>query len=137
MITHARLLWPTVFRTVPGFFQSRPFHSDILRLTHGSSFSTNYFVLGTQKEMPPQLGTLDRSRPPVFALQSVRCYRVKKDTNMTSEEEFICKVRVLYCIVFIHFYSASHSLSLSEALPTTAIDTVSEFTRRSATGNCR
>src|SRR6218665_2693782 len=43
----------------------------------------------------------------------------------------------LYCIVFIHFYSASHSLSLSEALPTTAIDTVSEFTRRSATGNCR
>ena len=38
---------------------------------------------------------------------------------------------VLYCIVFIHFYSASHSLSLSEALPTTAIATVSEFTRRS------
>src|SRR6218665_2828393 len=30
----------------------------------------------------------------------------------------------LYCIVFIHFYSASHSLSFSEALPTTAIDTV-------------
>jgi len=26
-------------------------------------------------------------------------------------------------------------MSLSEALPTTAIDTVSEFTRRSATGN--
>src|SRR6218665_3718449 len=25
---------------------------------------------------------------------------------------------VLYCIVFIHFYSASHSMSLSEALPT-------------------
>jgi len=44
---------------------------------------------------------------------------------------------LLYCIVFIHFYSASHSLSLSEALPTTAIDTVSEFTRRSATGNCK
>ena len=44
---------------------------------------------------------------------------------------------VLYCIVFIHFYSASHNLSLAEALPTTAIDTVSEFTRRSATGNCR
>src|SRR6218665_3622167 len=44
---------------------------------------------------------------------------------------------VSYCIVFIHFFSASHSLSLSEALPTTAIDTVSEFTRRSATGNCR
>ena len=40
-------------------------------------------------------------------------------------------------IVFIHFYSASHSLNLSEALPTTAIDTESEFTRRSATGNCR
>jgi len=27
----------------------------------------------------------------------------------------------LYCIVFIHFYSASHNLSLSEALPTTAM----------------
>ena len=25
----------------------------------------------------------------------------------------------------------------AEALPTTAIDTVSEFTRRSATGNCK
>src|SRR6218665_1414987 len=33
----------------------------------------------------------------------------------------------LYCIVFIHIYSASHSLSLSEGLPTTAIDTVSEY----------
>ena len=42
-----------------------------------------------------------------------------------------------YSIVFIHFYSASHSMSLSEALPTTAIDTVSEFTRRSATGYCK
>src|SRR6218665_274245 len=42
-----------------------------------------------------------------------------------------------YCIVFIHFYSASHGMSLSEELPTTAIDTVSEFTRRSATGNCK
>src|SRR6218665_1836711 len=40
----------------------------------------------------------------------------------------------LYCIY--HFCSASHSTSLSEALPTTAIDTVSEFTRRNATGNC-
>jgi len=38
-------------------------------------------------------------------------------------------------IVFLHFHSASHSTSLSEALPTTAIDTVSEFTRQSATGN--
>jgi len=28
-------------------------------------------------------------------------------------------------------------MSLSEALSTTAIDTVSEFTRRSATGNCK
>ena len=31
------------------------------------------------------------------------------------------------CIAFIHFYSASHSMSLSEALPTTAFDTASEF----------
>src|SRR6218665_1762136 len=37
---------------------------------------------------------------------------------------------VFYCIVFIHCYSASNSMSLSEALPTTEIDTVSEFTRR-------
>src|SRR6218665_3167267 len=44
---------------------------------------------------------------------------------------------VLYCIVFIHLYSASHSMSHSEALPTTAISTVPEFTRRSATGNCK
>ena len=44
---------------------------------------------------------------------------------------------VLYCIAFIHFYSAYHGMSLSEALPTTAIDTVSEFTRRSSTGNCK
>jgi len=36
---------------------------------------------------------------------------------------------LLYCIVCIHFYCTSHSLSLSEALPTTAIGTVSEFTR--------
>jgi len=42
-----------------------------------------------------------------------------------------------YCIVFIHFDSASHGTNLSEALPTTATDTVSEFTRRSATGNCK
>jgi len=31
---------------------------------------------------------------------------------------------VLYCIVFIHFHSASHGMSLSDALPTTAIDIV-------------
>src|SRR6218665_3025380 len=43
---------------------------------------------------------------------------------------------VLYCIVFIHFYSASRSTCLSEALPITATDTVSEFTRRSVTFNC-
>jgi len=36
----------------------------------------------------------------------------------------------LYCIVFIHFYSASHGMSLSEALPTTAIDTVGVYTSK-------
>src|SRR6218665_1775291 len=44
-----------------------------------------------------------------------------------------CKRRrlwLLYCIVFIHFYSSPHGVSLSEALPTTAIDTVSEFYTR-------
>src|SRR6218665_352658 len=43
----------------------------------------------------------------------------------------------VHVFVFIHIYSASHSISLSEVLRTTAIDTVSEFTRRSATGNCK
>jgi len=38
-------------------------------------------------------------------------------------------VLILYCIVFIHFYSASHGMSLSKLLPTITIDTVSEFTR--------
>jgi len=44
---------------------------------------------------------------------------------------------VLYCIVLVHFYSASQCMSLSEVLPTTAIDTVSELTRQSATGSCK
>jgi len=35
---------------------------------------------------------------------------------------------VLYCIIFIQFYSASHSMNLSETLPTTATNTVLEFT---------
>jgi len=43
----------------------------------------------------------------------------------------------LRIIVFIHFYRAFHSVSLSEALPTTANNTVSEFTCRSATDNCK
>src|SRR6218665_972781 len=42
-----------------------------------------------------------------------------------------------YCIVLNHLNSTSHSMSLSEALPTTAIDTVLEFTLRSATGNSK
>ena len=33
-----------------------------------------------------------------------------------------------YCILFIHLYSTSHSMSLSEAFPTTAIDTVGVYT---------
>jgi len=32
---------------------------------------------------------------------------------------------LLYCVVFIHFYSASYGMRLSEALSTIAIDTVS------------
>src|SRR6218665_3854413 len=55
------------------------------------------------------------------------CYYQLRQLKVITRSLFI----VLYCIVFIHFYSGSHSLSLSEALPTTAIDTVSEFTRRS------
>src|SRR6218665_1430878 len=45
---------------------------------------------------------------------------------------------VLYCIVLFHYYSVSHSTSLSEVLSTTATDNVSKFTLRSAgTGNCK
>jgi len=53
------------------------------------------------------------------------------------EFEQSMRSNVMGCIVFVHFYSASHSMSLSEELLTTAIDTVSEFTSRSATGNCK
>jgi len=42
-----------------------------------------------------------------------------------------------HCIVFIHFYSTFHGHSLSQALTTTAIDIVSEFTHQSAKGNCK
>ena len=74
-----------------------------------------------------------------------RCHRLltfflvwcKEEDEEASGGIYKNKRNALYCIVFIHFYSTSGSLSLSEALPTTAIDTVSEFTRRSATGNCR
>ena len=43
----------------------------------------------------------------------------------------------LQCIIFIHFYSTSHNMSLLEALPTSEIDTLSEFTRQRAMGNCK
>src|SRR6218665_2436481 len=36
----------------------------------------------------------------------------------------------IFCLVFSHFYSASHIMSLSEVIPTTAIETASGFTRR-------
>ena len=52
-------------------------------------------------------------------------------------EKITRKKVYLKCIVFILFYSASHRMSLSEAIRTTAINTVPEFTRRSATGNCK
>ena len=52
--------------------------------------------------------------------------------NLFTQVKFPLAVLKTNCIVFIDFYSASHSMSLSEALPPTAIDTVSEFTRRSA-----
>jgi len=49
--------------------------------------------------------------------------RVKETTVWTPWDVVV----TLYCIVFIHFYSASHSLRLSETLPTTAIDTVGVY----------
>ena len=38
------------------------------------------------------------------------------------------KPYILYCIAFIHFYSASHNMSLSEALRTIAALTVAFYT---------
>jgi len=46
-------------------------------------------------------------------------------------------VCIVCCILLFYFYSTYHSMSLSEALTTTAINTVSEFACRSATGNCK
>ena len=57
--------------------------------------------------------------------------------HWSSEIRTAHNISLLHCIVFIHFYSASHSMRLSEALPTSAIDTVSEFTRRSTTCECK
>lgn len=92
MIAHARRLLPTAFRMIPGFFQPRRIRFDILWLTRGYHFSTHYFVLRMQETL--RLSAFDQSRLPVIAMQFARCYRVKKDTDMTSEEEFICKVGV-------------------------------------------
>ena len=53
---------------------------------------------------------------------------------------YVCMYACIYCIVFVYLYSASQCMSLSEAHPTTSLSidrpTVSELTRRSATGNC-
>src|SRR6218665_1987493 len=54
--------------------------------------------------------------------------------NDSANASFKPRRLILYCIVSIHFYSTSHSMSFSEALPTTAIDTVSDFTCRKTTG---
>ena len=59
------------------------------------------------------------------------------DTMNTLADLIVSVCITLHCIVFINFYSASHSKSLSEALLTIAIDTVSEFTRQSAPDNCK
>src|SRR6218665_2855726 len=68
---------------------------------------------------------LDRADP---AKKENRCRR--RHTTEGNERR-VC----MYCIIFIYFCSASHGMDLSEALRTTAIHNVSEFTRRSAT--CR
>jgi len=60
--------------------------------------------------------------------------RAKKNNNNNKQTIILIHVYffilLLYCIVFVHFYSASHSMSLSEALPTTAIDTVLDIPKR-------
>src|SRR6218665_3991259 len=92
----------------------------------------------------PRRKTGVRHLPRVTARRHIPCLRSLSPaialpvypTDVTFPETLNIHV-IYYCIVFIHFYSASHSMSLSEALPTIAIDTVSEFTRRNATGNCK
>jgi len=44
--------------------------------------------------------------------------------------------QLLHCIYFIHLSIASHSTSLSEAFPITALS-IDELARRSASGNCK
>ena len=47
---------------------------------------------------------------------------------------------LVYCIVFIHFYSASYinePFRSTLRVPTSATDIVLELTRRSTTGNCK
>src|SRR6218665_3121538 len=38
--------------------------------------------------------------------------------------------KIRYCIAFIHFYSGPHSMIISEAVPTTEIDTVGVYTTK-------
>jgi len=56
-----------------------------------------------------------------------RCSEEVREPSSMTPRSYAC----IFCIVLIHFYRASHRMSLSKALPTIAIHTVSEFTRRS------
>src|SRR6218665_138047 len=64
--------------------------------------------------------------------QEMSTERLQAETNFTRMKQVGDD-----CIVFIPFYSASHGISLLEALLTTAIVTLSEFTRQSASDNCK
>jgi len=74
---------------------------------------------------------------PWFSGKNVNKFKRRMDSRHQGSNPAAWHCIVLYSIVLNHFYSASHSMSLSEAVPTTAIDIVSEFTRRHATGNCK
>jgi len=66
---------------------------------------------------------------PVY-IESIARFSTANSNSVTSENQYISTFLpffnmrldwLCYCIAFIHLYSASHSMSLSEALPTTAL----------------
>src|SRR6218665_1539989 len=69
-------------------------------------------------------------------LDVMKAFRSKLDEYVELLLAIKSNFMMYFCIVFIHFYSASHNMNLSEVLPTTAIDIVWEFACRNfATGN--
>src|SRR6218665_3291819 len=102
----------------------------------GATSMSPYVVLSARKAVSDFVIGLQ------INFRDVQCQSLSTLDIVTVHNQQVLLPRILYCrpycTVFIHFYSTSHSMSLSETLPTVhSIDTVSEFTRRRATGNCK